>query len=85
MSPEIEYLISLQGTDREIQRLKAEIAELPTAGDGNRRKTGRNCKLGLRKLEATVKADDAGPAEIRDARSHDLRQKIPSIVISRSR
>ena len=29
MSPEIEHLISLQGTDREIQRLKAEIAELP--------------------------------------------------------
>src|SRR6201984_363510 len=29
MSPEIEHLISLQGTDREIQRLRAEIAELP--------------------------------------------------------
>src|SRR5207253_1145828 len=29
MSPEIEHLITLQRTDREIQRLKAEIAELP--------------------------------------------------------
>ena len=58
MSPEIEYLISLQGTDREIQRLRAEIAELPKRVAVIEEKLA-GTKAALEKAKATAKADDA--------------------------
>jgi predicted nucleic acid-binding Zn-ribbon protein len=74
MSPEIEHLISLQGTDREIQRLKAEIAELPRRVAVIEEKlAGTNA--GLEKARASVKADDAARRKYESA-INDLRQKI---------
>jgi predicted nucleic acid-binding Zn-ribbon protein len=74
MSPEIEHLISLQKTDREIQRLKAEIAELP------RRVTAIEAKLAgtkasLEQAKAAVKGDEAARRKYETAIA-DLRQKI---------
>jgi uncharacterized protein len=74
MSPEIEHLISLQGTDREIQRLKAEIAELPRRVAVIEEKLA-GTKAGLEKARATVKADDAARRKYESA-INDLRQKI---------
>ncbi len=74
MSPEIEHLISLQGTDREIQRLKAEIAELPRRVAVIEEKLA-GTKAGLEKARATVKADDAARRKYETAIT-DLRQKI---------
>jgi len=74
MSPEIEHLISLQGTDREIQRLKAEIAELPRRVAVIEEKLA-GTKAGLEKAKATVKADDTARRKYETAIS-DLRQKI---------
>lgn len=74
MSPEIEHLISLQRTDREIQRLRAEIAELP------KRVTAIEAKLAgtketLEKAKAAVKGDDASRRKYETAIT-DLRGKI---------
>src|SRR5438067_3147078 len=74
MSPEIEYLISLQHTDREIQRLKNEIAELPKRVAAIEEKLA-GTKAGLEKARATVKADDAARRKYESA-INDLRQKI---------
>jgi predicted nucleic acid-binding Zn-ribbon protein len=74
MSPEIEHLISLQGTDREIQRLKAEIAELPRRVAVIEEKLA-GTKAGLEKARATVKADEAARRKYESA-INDLRQKI---------
>src|SRR3984957_17848833 len=74
MSPEIEHLISLQGTDREIQRLKTEIAELPRRVAVIEEKLA-GTKAGLEKARATVKADDAARRKYESA-INDLRQKI---------
>lgn len=74
MSPEIEHLISLQSTDREIQRLKAEIAELPRRVAVIEEKLA-GTKAGLEKARASVKADDAARRKYESA-INDLRQKI---------
>ena len=74
MSPEIEHLISLQGTDREIQRLKAEIAELPRRVAVIEEKLA-GTKAGLEKARATVKADEAARRKYESA-INDLRQRI---------
>src|SRR6266513_6000976 len=74
MSPEIEHLISLQRTDREIQRLKAEIAELPKRVALIEQKlAGTNA--GLEKARAAVKIDEAARRKYETAIT-DLRQKI---------
>src|ERR1051326_7887236 len=74
MSPEIEHLISLQGTDREIQRLKAEIAELPKRVATIEQKLA-GTKAGLEKARASVKADDAARKKYETA-IQDLRGRI---------
>src|SRR3984957_16823816 len=74
MSPEIEHLISLQRTDREIQRLQAEIAELPRRVTVIEEKLA-GTKAGLEKARATVKADEAARRKYETAIT-DLRQKI---------
>ena len=58
MSPEIEHLISLQHTDREIQRLKNEIAELPKRVAAIEQKLA-GTKAVLEKAHASVKGDEA--------------------------
>jgi predicted nucleic acid-binding Zn-ribbon protein len=74
MSPEIEHLISLQGTDREIQRLKAEIAELPKRVAAIEARLA-GTKAILEKARADVKGDDAARRKYETAIT-DLRQKI---------
>src|SRR6266516_5840568 len=74
MSPEIEHLISLQRTDREIQRLKLEIAELPKRVAVIEAKLA-DTKAGLEKARAAVKIDEAARRKYETAIT-DLRQKI---------
>src|SRR5437868_11622846 len=74
MSPEIEHLISLQRTDREIQRLRAEIAELPKRVGAIESKLA-GTKTQLEKARASVKTDDAARRKYETAIT-DLRQKI---------
>ena len=74
MSPEIEHLISLQVTDREIQRLRAEIAELPKRVAVIEEKLA-GTKAALEKAKAAVKADDAAKKKYESAIT-DLRAKI---------
>src|ERR1043165_934131 len=74
MSPEIEHLITLQHTDREIQRLKAEIAELPRRVAAIEQRLA-GTKAVLEKAKAAVKADDAARKKHETAIT-DLRAKI---------
>src|SRR5207302_5901186 len=74
MSPEIEHLISLQRTDREIQRLKGEIAELPKRVALIEQKLA-GTKAGLEKARAAVKTEEAARRKFETAIS-DLRGKI---------
>jgi predicted nucleic acid-binding Zn-ribbon protein len=74
MSPEIEHLISLQHTDREIQRLKNEIAELPKRVAAIEQKLA-GTQATLEKARVAVKADDAAKRKYETAIT-DLRQKI---------
>ena len=74
MSPEIENLITLERTEREIQRLKLEIAELPkkvAAIEQNLAGT----KATLDKARTAVKSDDAARRKY-ETSIQDLRQKI---------
>jgi len=74
MSPEIEHLISLQHTDREILRLRNEIAELPKRVAAIELKLA-GTKAALDKARGAVKADDAARKKYEIAIT-DLRQKI---------
>jgi predicted nucleic acid-binding Zn-ribbon protein len=74
MSPEIEHLISLQSTDREIQRLKSEIAELPKRVAAIEERLA-GTKAALEKARAAVKGDEAARRKYESAIT-DLRQKI---------
>lgn len=74
MSPEIEHLISLQVTDREIQRLRAEIAELPKRVTVIEQKLA-GTKAALEKAKTAVKADEAAKKKYETAIT-DLRGKI---------
>src|SRR5215468_8158430 len=74
MSPEIEHFISLQATDREIQRLKAEIAELPKRVSVIEQKLA-GTRTVLEKARAAVKADDAARKKYETAIT-DLRSRI---------
>src|SRR5689334_6385818 len=74
MSPEIEHLISLQHTDREIQRLKNEIAELPKRVAAIEQRLA-GTKAGLERARASVKTDEAARRKYETAIT-DLRQKI---------
>ena len=74
MSPEIEHFISLQTTDREIQRLKAEIAELPKRVSKIEQKLA-GTKAALEQARAGLKADDAARKKYENSIA-DLRTKI---------
>src|SRR5207302_6744293 len=74
MSPEIEHLISLQRTDREIQRLKGEIAELPKRVALIEQKLA-GTKAGMEKAQAAIKGDEAARRKYETAIT-DLRGKI---------
>lgn len=74
MSPEIDLLISLQGADREIQRLKLEIAELPRRVSAIEQKLA-GTRLALEKAKTTVKSDEAARKKYETAIT-DLRAKI---------
>jgi predicted nucleic acid-binding Zn-ribbon protein len=74
MSPEIEYLISLQGADREIQRLRLEIAELPKKVAAIEAQLA-GTKAALEKARSSVKADEVARRKYETAIT-DLRQKI---------
>lgn len=74
MSPEIELLISLQGADREIQRLKLEVAELPKRVAAIEQKLA-GTKATLEKAKGAVKTDEAARKKYETAIT-DLRAKI---------
>lgn len=74
MSPEIEHLISLQTTDREIQRLRAEIAELPKRVSKIEQKLA-GTMAAREQARAALKADEAVRKKNESAIA-DLRTKI---------
>src|SRR5215471_8687526 len=74
MSPEIEHLITLERTEREIQRLKLEIAELPKKVAVIEQKLA-GTKTALEKARAAVKADEASRRKY-ETNISDLRGKI---------
>src|SRR5215469_4191287 len=74
MSPEIEHLITLERTEREIQRLKLEIAELPKKVAAIEQKLA-GTKVALEKARAALKSDEAARRKY-ETSIQDLRQKI---------
>jgi uncharacterized protein len=74
MSPEIEHLISLQKTDREIRRLKNEIAELPKRVAAIEQQLA-GTKAVLEKARTAVKTDEAARRKYETAIT-DLRTKV---------
>jgi len=74
MLPDIENLIALQAADREILRLKDEIASLPKRVAVIEQKLA-GTKAGLEKAREAVKADDANRRKY-EAAIKDLQQKI---------
>src|SRR5215469_9207658 len=74
MSPEIEHLISLQTTDREIQRLRAEIAELPKRVTKIEQKLA-GTMAAREQARAALKADEAARKKYESSIA-DLRAKI---------
>ena len=74
MPHEIELLISLQGADREIQRLKLEVAELPKRVAAIEQKLA-GTKAALEKAKAAVKTDETARKKYETAIT-DLRAKI---------
>jgi uncharacterized protein len=74
MLPEIENLLKLQDTDKEIRRLQDEIAELPKRVTAIERKLA-GTQAGLEKAQAAVKADEASRRKF-DSTISDLRGKI---------
>jgi predicted nucleic acid-binding Zn-ribbon protein len=74
MLPEIENLLKLQDTDKEIRRLQDEVAELPkTVAAIEQKLAGTKAKL--EKAQASVKADEAARRKY-DTAISDLRGKI---------
>jgi uncharacterized protein len=73
MLPDIENLIALQAADREILRLKEEIAALPKRVAAIEQKLA-GTKAGLEKAREAVKADDANRRKY-EAAIKDLQQK----------
>src|SRR5271163_1010976 len=74
MLPEIENLLRLQDTDKEIRRLQDEIAEFPKRIAVIEHKLA-DTKAGLEKAQAAVKADEAARRKY-DTAIADLRGKI---------
>ena len=74
MLPEIENLLKLQDTDKEIRRLQDEVAELPKRVSAIEQKLA-GTKTQLEKAQAAVKADEANRRKF-DTAISDLRGKI---------
>src|ERR1700758_5862306 len=74
MLPDIENLLKLQETDKEIRRLKDEVAELPKRVAVIEQKLA-GTKAQLEKAQAAVKADEASRRKY-DANIAELRGKI---------
>jgi len=74
MLPDIQNLIALQAADREILRLKEEIAALPKRVAAIEQ-TLAGTKAGLEKAREAVKADDASRRKY-EAAIKDLQQKV---------
>ena len=74
MLPDIENLLKLQGTDKEIRRLQDEVAEFPKRLAVIEQKLA-GTKAQLEKAQAAVKADEANRRKYETAIS-DLRGKI---------
>ena len=74
MLPEIENLLKLQDTDKEIRRLQDEVAELPKRVAAIEQKLA-GTKAQLEKAQAAVKADEATRRKF-DTTITDLRGKI---------
>jgi uncharacterized protein len=74
MLPDIENLLKLQEADKEIRRLRDEIAELPKRVAAIEQKLA-GTKAQLEKAQASVKADEAARKKY-DATITDLRGKI---------
>ncbi len=74
MPPEIEHLITLQLTDREIQRLSSEIAEFPKRIAAIESRLA-GTKAALEKARTAVKAEEAARRNY-ETSIQDQRQKI---------
>src|SRR5580698_773494 len=74
MLPDIQNLIALQAADREILRLKEEIAALPKRVASIEQKLA-NTKAGLEKAREAVKVDEASRRKY-EAAIKDVQQKI---------
>ena len=74
MLPEIENLLKLQDTDKEIRRLQDEVAELPKLVASIEQKLA-GTRAQLEKAQAAVKADEAARRKY-DTAINDLRGKI---------
>jgi predicted nucleic acid-binding Zn-ribbon protein len=74
MLPDIENLLKLQATDKEIRRLQEEVAELPRRVAAIEQKLA-GTKAQMEKAQASVKADEASRRKYETAIS-DLRGKI---------
>src|SRR6202158_5266807 len=74
MLPEIENLLKLQDTDKEIRRLQDEVAEFPKRGAVIEQKLA-GTKAQLEKAQAAIKADEAARRKY-DTSINDLRGKI---------
>jgi len=74
MLPDIENLLKLQDTDKEIRRLQDEVAELPKRVAVIEQKLA-GTKAQLEKSQAAVKADEAARRKY-DTNINDLRTKI---------
>src|SRR6202140_373774 len=74
MLPDIENLLKLQDTDREIRRLQDEVAEFPKRVAVIEQKLA-GTKAQLEKAQASVKADEAARRKY-DTAINDLRGKI---------
>src|SRR6201997_2972968 len=74
MLPEIENLLKLQDTDKEIRRLQDEVADLPNRGAVIEQKLA-GTKAQLDKAQAAIKADEASRRKY-DANIIELRGKI---------
>ena len=74
MLPDIENLLKLQDTDREIRRLQDEVAELPKRVAAIEQKLA-GTKAQLEKAQTAIKADEAARRKY-DTAISDLRGKI---------
>jgi predicted nucleic acid-binding Zn-ribbon protein len=74
MLPDIENLLKLQDADKEIRRLREEIAELPKRVEAIEQKLA-GTKAQLEKAQASVKADEAARRK-HETSIQDLRGRI---------